>query len=160
MIPKLGVGTTTYTWKIDKSDSVYETVYLAGIGIDGTQKMPFGTNSIRYNFAGGKYGTMKALGGQRHHMPSSQALKATGILTTYNGPCIRMIKNDHYRTASYGSTESAVTFREKEVFQIRRGKFLAAQQFGVKDIKKLFVKRYNTAINEMISYTKRLGFKS
>lgn len=157
-LTNLKVGSTSYIWMIPKSDSIYETVYLEGTGYDGGEILVFSSNTIRYNFAGGKYGTMQALGGQKHHMPSSYALTSTGVLSTYNGSCIRMITADHYQTASYGSSSTAVAFRTKETIQIKNGKFLAAQQLGISNIQGLFGKKYDKAINQMVSYTKGLGF--
>lgn len=157
-LTNLKVGSTKYTWTVAKSNSVYETVELYVTGIDGGEKYVGSTSTVRYNFAGGKYGTMQAWGGQKHHMPSSKALTSTGVLSTYNGACIRMITADHYQTASYGSSATAVSFRNKEITQINNGKFLAAQQLGISDIQSLFGTKYNTAINEMVSYTKGLGF--
>ena len=156
-LKNLPVGTTTYTWVLSKSESIYETIYLTGAGSDGGEKYVFDTNTVRYNFAGGKYGTMKALGGQKHHMPSSNALTSTGVLSTYNGACVRMITNDHYQTASYGNSISAQAFRADEIELIKAGKFLAAQRLGTTDLKNLFGTKYDKAISEMVSYTKGLN---
>lgn len=155
---KLSVGETAYTWLIAKSASVYETIYLSGTGEDGGEKYIFSTSTVRYNFAGGRYGSMDALGGQRHHMPSTNALSSTGALSKNDGAALRMITSDHYQTASYGNTATAVAFRNKEITQINNGKFLAAQKLGIKDVQNLFGTKYDKAINQMVSYTKGLGF--
>ena len=70
-----------------------------------------------------------------------------------------MTVSDHKKTASYGGGSSAIKFREKEKKKIEDGKFLAAQQLGVKDVQSRFDSKYNSAINEMIAYTKNLGYR-
>lgn len=148
------VGNTEYTWYLAKG-SVQETITLTGTASDGGQTIALNEGSTeRWNFAGGKYGTMDALDGQRHHMPSDNA----SPLSAYSGPCIRMRTADHKLTASYGSSSSAVAFRNQEKDLISNGKFLAAQQLGIDDVKKLFGVKYNWAIDEMVTYTRSLGY--
>lgn len=69
-----------------------------------------------------------------------------------------MIKADHKRTASNGNSNSAKEFRKKEKEKVDKGYFLAAQNLGIKDVKTLFGPKYDTAINQMIKYTKSLGY--
>lgn len=156
-LTNLKVGETTYTWTVAKSATVQETITISGSGNDGGETYILSGSTVRYNFAGGKYGTMEALGGQKHHMPSSNALTSTGVLSTYSGPCIRMITADHYRTASYGSSSTAVAFRNQEISLINSGKFIAAQNLGVSDIQNIFDSKYDVAINQMRVYTLGLG---
>lgn len=153
---KLKVGTTTYKWYKSKSNTVQERLDITGSGKDGKEKLYIKkTSAKRWNFAGGKYGTMKSLGGQKHHMPSD----IVSPLSTYNGPCIRMLTEDHRKTASYGSKTSARNFREKEKNFIRQGRFLQAQKLGINDIYSLFgYSKYKKAISEMIAYTRKLGY--
>ena len=147
----------TFLWDA-YSASVYETIYLSGTGEDGGELYAFNSSTQRYNFAGGRYASMQALGGQRHHMPSSKALSTTGVLSQNDGAAVRMITTDHYRTASYGNTDAAVSFRTKEITQINNGKFLAAQKLGITDLQSNFGSKYDKAINEMVAYTRGLGF--
>lgn len=150
----LSIGNTEYTWYLAKG-SVQETITLTGTASDGGQTITLNEGSTeRWNFAGGKYGTMDALDGQRHHMPSD----SVSPLSTYNGPCIRMRTADHKLTASYGSSSSAINFRSQESALISNGKFLAAQQLGISDIQNLFGTKYNYAINDMVTYTRSLGY--
>lgn len=105
------VGTTTYTYLIDKAETVQETVIFSGYAEDGAT-YDFGTTStVRYNFVGGAYGTMAAYEGQRHHIPSNSVTS----ISTYSGPAIRMLTEDHKLTASYGSSTSAINFRAKKL---------------------------------------------
>ena len=150
-------GSVSYVWKQKKSDTVQERFELTGNARDGrdTKKIKKVT-AIRWNFVGGRYGSIKTAGGERHHMPS----KSVSPLSEVNGPCIRMLIVDHRRTASYGNSNSAKKFREKEKKKIEEGKFLAAQKLGIDDVNSLFGKyKYSIAMSEMVEYTKSLGYK-
>ncbi len=103
-------GNTTWTWKLAKGETVQEKIKVSGTAKDGKDSISFTGSTVRYNFAGGKYGTMKAYDGQRHHMPS----KNVSPLSAYNGPAVRMIASEHRKTASYGSSNAAKEFRNKE----------------------------------------------
>lgn len=151
---KVKVGKTSYEWILAKG-SVQETITLTGTATDGGQIITLNPGTTeRWNFAGGKYGTMKALDGERHHMPSD----SVSPLTTYSGPCIRMTKSDHALTGSYANTTSSIVFREKEKELIEDGKFLAAQKLGIDDIQSKFGSKYDYAISDMITYTLTLGY--
>ncbi|MBR1692964.1 MAG: hypothetical protein IJ711_09355 [Lachnospiraceae bacterium] len=154
-LKKVKIGSTSVTWKLPKTNTVQEKLTMSGVSRDGSETMAFSCSAVRYNFAGGKYGTMQAYDGQKHHMPST----SVSPLSSYSGPCIRMITTDHKLTASYGNSVSAKKFREKEKSCIKAGKFLAAQQLGVTDVRKKFGPKYNAAINSMVAYTKMLGYK-
>lgn len=147
-------GNTKWTWRIAKGETVQEQIVVTGTARDGKDKVSFGGSTVRYNFAGGKYGTMKAYDGERHHMPS----KSVSPLTSYSGPVVRMIKSEHAKTASYGKFASAKKFRAKEKAKIKAGKFLEAQQLGISDVQNKFGAKYNAAINSMVTYTKSLGY--
>lgn len=150
------VGTTTYTYLIDKAETVQETVYFRGYAEDG-EIYDFGTTStVRYNFVGGAYGTMAAYEGQRHHIPSNSVTS----ISTYSGPAIRMLTEDHRLTASYGSSTSAINFRAQEAALIAEGNFAGAMQLGIDNIRSLFGTKYNNAIAEMIAYAVASGYIS
>lgn len=147
-------GTSTHTWTIPKTDTVQEQVELNGT--IGAYKINT-TTTKRYNFVGGKYSSIKPLDGERHHMPSKAAAKSMVSYTI--GPAIRMVKGDHTRTASWGKSSAAATFRANEQKLVKSGSFLAAQKLGIKDVQSKFGTKYNKAINQMVAYTKTLGFK-
>lgn len=149
----LETGLTSYIWSVKKT-SVQEKILMNGNWQDGKEFGNWNTMTYRYNFAGGQYGTMLTYGGQRHHIPSD----VISPLSSYKGPCIRMVIADHKKTASYGSSTSAKQFRSKELSLIQQGKFLGAQQLGINDIKGLFGSKYTYAINDMVLYTKSLGY--
>lgn len=148
------VGTTTYTYLLDKSETVQETIVISGYAQDGAT-YDFGTTTTyRYNFVGGAYGSMAAYDGQRHHIPSDSVTS----ITTYSGPAIRMLTSDHRLTASYGSSASAISFRAQEAALIAEGKFDEAMQLGIDDIRSLFGTKYDKAIAQMISYAVASGY--
>ena len=87
-------------------------------------------------------------------MPS----KNVSPLSAYNGPAVRMIASEHRKTASYGSSNAAKEFRNKEKKKINKGEFLGAQALGISDLRNKFGSKYNAAINSMITYAKSLGY--
>ena len=155
MLRNVKTGITKLTWNTKVGETVQEHFELTGTVCSGWSTGTIYSNTLRYNFVGGKYGAIKSYDGQRHHMPS----KSVSPLSPNKGPCIRMTVSDHKKTASYGGGSSAIKFREKEKKKIEDGKFLAAQQLGVKDVQSRFDSKYNSAITEMIAYTKYLGYR-
>ena len=152
--PNMSPGTKTWIISAKKSATIQETIKVNVTAKDGKDFFSHTFSSVRYNFEGGRYSSLKAYEGHRHHMPSDNI---NGLSTT-KGPCIRMIIGDHTRTASYGSGTSAKQFRSKEKKLVSAGRFLAAQQLGIKDVQKKFGIKYNDAINQMVMYTKLLGY--
>lgn len=150
------VGERSYTWLKNKSATIKENINVSGYAIDGPTYDLGPMSTYRYNFAGGSYGSLKSYEGQRHHIPSN----SVNGLTTSSGPCIRMLKEDHMKTASYGSSASAKEFRAKEEKLINEGKFAEAMQLSIDNIRDLFGTRYNDAIAEMISYAVSAGYVS
>lgn len=75
-------------------------------------------DEIRYNSEAAPYSSMAALGGDRHHFVSKNALGAYGF-NTNSAPCIRMVVVDHRETPSYGNS----------TFQIAEKNFLANEQY-------------------------------
>lgn len=147
-------GNKSWTWNIAKGATVQETIKVSGTARDGKDVISFRGSTVRYNFVGGKYGSIAPYDGQRHHMPSD----SVSPLSTYSGPAIRMITSDHKNTASYGSSLSAKNFRAKEKAKIKAGEFLGAQKLGISNLQSRFGAKYNAAINSMVAYTKGLGY--
>lgn len=148
------VGERSYTWLKDKSATIKENISLSGYAIDGPTYELGPMSTYRYNFAGGSYGSLSSYEGQRHHIPSN----SVNGLSTNAGPCIRMLTEDHKKTASYGSSTAAKQFRAEEEALIKEGKFAEAMQMGIDDIRSLFGTKYNDAIAEMISYAVSKGY--
>lgn len=151
---KVKPGFVTWEWKLSKGETVQEHITVNITARDGSSVISASGSTVRYNFAGGKYGDLKAYDGQRHHMPSD----SVDGLSKRKGAAVRMITSEHKKTASYGSSKKAKEFRKEEKKYIEQGEFLKAQQLGVKDVQSNFGKKYNAAINDMIKYTKSLGY--
>lgn len=151
----LKIGTTTDYWNISLSNTVQETLVLSGAGEDGGRIYAVVPMELyRTNFVGGSYGSMAALDGERHHMPSD----SVNLLSKTKGPALRMVRKEHRQTASCGRGSEPEVFREQERKLVNEGKFLAAQRLGVNDVIDNFGSKYNVALNEMISYTIDLGY--
>ena len=78
------------------------------------------------------------------------------MLTPYSGPAISMSKEDHENTLSYGSSDKAKAYREKQRILIDQGKFREAQQMDIDDIREKFPGKYERQIQEMLDYTEEL----
>lgn len=76
----------------------------------------------RYNFVVGYYSSMKAIGGERHHFVSNNALKATGF-NSNKAPAVVMKNLDHAKTKSWGNSAAAVAYRNQEVNLIKAKKY-------------------------------------
>ena len=87
-----------------------------------------------------------------HHMPSDDA----STLERNDGPCIKMEKEDHRETASYGNSREARAYRAKQRELIEQGKFKEAQQMDIDDIREKFGDKYDEEIKQMEEYTKKL----
>lgn len=150
----LKVGTTTFKWYRSKSKTVEEQITTSVIGYDGGQTVSLTGKTVRWNFVGGAYGTISSYGGHVHHCPANSVNR----LTTYSGPALRMLVSDHKKTASYGNKASAITYRSKQKQLILSGKFDAAMQMDVNDLRSKFGTKYNKAITQMINYAVRKGY--
>ena len=88
-----------------------------------------------------------------HHMPADSASE----LPRGDGPAIKMEKEDHRETASWGLSKEAQEYRQKQKELIEQGKFSEAFEMDVADIKEKFPDgRYDEAIAEAREYVKKL----
>ncbi|MBF0235971.1 MAG: hypothetical protein HQK65_23495 [Desulfamplus sp.] len=86
-------------------------------------------------------------------------MKTVNGLTPYAGPAIRMLKEDHRDTVSANPSLEGMAHKGRQQALINQGKFLAAQQLGIDDIRKKFGDKYDKAIAQMVAYTKNaLGY--
>ncbi len=76
--------------------------------------------------------------------------------STRKGPAVRMETKDHMDTASWGSSKEAKAYRAKQKELIDQGKFEEAQQMDIDNVRELFGEKYETGIQQMIEYTKKL----
>ena len=104
------------------------------------------------NKVGGAYKDIKANGGQVHHAPAD----SVSPYSRNKGPAIRMDTQDHIDTASWGSSNLAKQYREKQQFLIESGMFKEAQQMDIDDLHMKFGDKYDKGIEEMVQYTEQL----
>lgn len=91
-------------------------------------------NKQRYNFYGGIFKKMSALGGERHHFVSNDALKRASY-NSDNAPAIRMIYRDHLNTPSWGSSFESIKYRDKEFDLLNSKKYVELLQMEVDGLK-------------------------
>ena len=147
---RLSVGSHTITCNVPVHSTIKEEITLAVVGWNGPFPAEASATHYRYNFAGGAYGKLSALEGQRHHMPAKSTIAP---LSSYSGPAARILTSDHKKTSSYGNSQ----YCKKQKNLIQQGKFLEAQEMDFAELRKLNSK-YNTAIQEVKKYTKSLGY--
>ena len=87
-----------------------------------------------------------------HHMPAD----SVSPLERGDGPAIKMEKEDHQKTASYGSSRAAREYRAQQQELIEQGKFREALQMDIDDIHDKFGDKYDDAIAEMLAYVDKL----
>lgn len=87
-----------------------------------------------------------------HHMPADSA----SPLERNDGPAIKMEKEDHHQTASYGNSREAREYRAQQQKLIEQGKFREALQMDIDDIHDKFGDKYDDAISEMLEYVDKL----
>lgn len=147
---RLDAGVHKFTYALPVHSTIKEKVLLHFIGWNGTVPYEASCTHYRYNFEGGAYGRLKALEGERHHMPAKAAIEP---LTAYSGPAARILKSDHRQTSSC----SKKLYVKKQKDLILHGKFLEAQKMDFVELIQLNP-AYNRAINEVKEYTKSLGY--
>ena len=87
-----------------------------------------------------------------HHIPADSASE----LPRGDGPAIKMEKEDHRETASWGLSKEAQEYRQKQKELIEQGKFREAFEMDVKDIRDKFGDKYDDAIAEAEEYLNKL----
>ena len=91
-------------------------------------------------------------GTEVHHMPAD----SISPLPRYDGPSIRMDAADHRLTASYGSSKSAIQYREQQRTLINMGRMRDAIQMDIDDIHSKFGSKYDDAIEQMLNYYRNM----
>lgn len=87
-----------------------------------------------------------------HHIPADSA----SSLERNDGPAIKMEKEDHQQTASWGSSRDAREYCAKQKELIEQGKFRETVQMDIDDIRSKFDNKYDGAITEMLTYVGKL----
>ncbi len=105
---------------------------------------------------GGSYKDVKVdgEGGKKevHHMPADSVSK----LERNDGPAIKMDKEDHQKTASFGNSKEARDYRTRQKELIDSGRFGEALQMDIDDIREKFGDKYDEHISEMREYVDQL----
>ncbi|WP_202032978.1 MULTISPECIES: hypothetical protein [unclassified Paenibacillus] len=117
-------------------------------------------NQVRYHFSGGHYGKMAAMGGERHHIVSSAALKSVG-LSSYAGPAMRMLTKDHKLTPNHANSTEAQNYRAKELQYLKNKQYQELLNFTVDNLKKIadpgggygtLANKYRYALSDALFY--------
>jgi RHS repeat-associated protein len=120
-----------------------------------------------FGLYGGGYGVIRSaataagLGGQVNHMPafaSYSGLTGSGIPTHYTGPSIWMSTADHMRTASWGSSATAMAHRAVQTTHILNGRFDLAMEMDIRDIQSNIGHHYDASISQMLDDAVARGY--
>ncbi|MEE4561240.1 hypothetical protein [Paenibacillus polymyxa] len=125
-------------------------------------------NYKRYYFDANKYNILKALGGERHHFVSDNALTSEGFNAKV-APAVRMLYRDHLNTPSWGSRASSLEFRSKEQEFLKKKDFKELLRFEVSglkeaadsegDYKNLQEKYYDSLVTVLLLSEKYFGIE-
>ena len=148
---------------LEQSIAEYESVHFAGDGISSsvnTIPLTETTGGSVGIIVGGAYKDCKKYSNGKtqhvHHMPpnsiSNPRNSGLSLITRSDGPAITMDIEDHKKTASYDSRNSAIAYRERQI----RGSFRDALQMDIDDIRSKFGDKCDNAINELLRYVGRI----
>ena len=103
---------------------------------------------------GGAYKAVREanVGGEVHHMPAASA----SPLSVAEGSAIWMEAADHRQTASWGRSRSALSYRKQQQTLIQQGRFEAALQMDIDDIRSKFGSKYDEAMQQMLEYVETI----
>jgi len=108
-------------------------------------------------YRGGAYGDVKSPAGDgldAHHIPADSVSPLPRDL----GPAIQMDPGDHRQTRSHGNQGLAGRMHREELAAlIRQGHWREVLAIEIRDARRVAASKYNTAIREMLEYTKALG---
>jgi hypothetical protein len=94
---------------------------------------------------------------QSNHMPAKDAYLDRIPLTEGEGPAIWMTEADHMKTESWGSSDKAKAWRQKQSELIEQGRYMEALEMDIMDIRKKFPDgRYENGIKQALEYAKGL----
>ena len=111
---------------------------------------------IEKNTSGGRYGYLKKINNdpnyEIHHIPSASI---SGIHRNM-GPAVKLRKEDHEKTLSYGNSKKAQEYRAKQEELIKKGNFYASVLMDIVDIWDKFGDKYDKNLYEMLEYINKL----
>ncbi len=133
-----------------------KTMELAINNETNSETRPESVESESAHTEGGSYREVKEHSDSNlyevHHMPAD----CISPLKMEDGPTIKMEKSDHLQTASWGCSNEAKLYREKQKELIDSGDFRGAVQMDIDDIKSKFDDKYNKGISQMLDYVDKL----
>jgi filamentous hemagglutinin len=91
-----------------------------------------------------------------HHCPA-KACYADSLISSQDGPAIKMSPEDHKLTASAGSSDEAKAYRAQQQKLLSEGRLDEAIQMDVDDIRSKFGGKYDDNIQQMLEYAKSLN---
>ena len=90
-----------------------------------------------------------------HHCPAQKCYKGAPI-SSRDGPAIKMDPEDHKNTASFGRSEEAKAYRDKQQALLEEGRLMDAIQMDINDIRSKFGNKYDEGIKQMLEYASKL----
>ncbi|VVO56739.1 hemagglutinin repeat-containing protein [Pseudomonas fluorescens] len=90
-----------------------------------------------------------------HHCPAQKCYKGAPI-SSRDGPAIKMDPEDHKKTASFGRSEEAKAYRDKQQELLEEGRLMDAIQMDINDIRSQFGNKYDEGIRQMLEYASKL----
>lgn len=125
-----------YTWAHGRAYVSDYFTYNLRVAVDGVGYNYSRTDRFyqRYYSVANAYNKLTAAGGERHHFVSANALSSTGFNSS-TAPAVRMMRDDHLKTPSWGSSAAASAFRTSEINYIRKKDFKGLLQFEVNGLK-------------------------
>ena len=132
--------------------SIYEAS-KAGVHEYNLQK------ALNGGMKGGRYADVKVhSNGTYTEVHETPSFDSTGAAKRQDGPSIKMAKEDHRKTASYGNSREAQQYRNKQKMYIEKGDYRSAIQMDIDDMRSKFDDKYDDAIAEMLEYAARIGW--
>lgn len=119
-----------------------------------------GTEGEKYK--GGKHSKMapggKKRGTESHHTPAHS--RTSSPQSRGQSPAVQLDHADHMLTASWGSSNAAKAYRatQRQLMSLGKKGFKAAMMLDIKDIRKKFGDKYDSAIKQMLAYVECQGF--
>lgn len=142
-------------WLTPDDEEALDAAWLWFARHNTIQEMFASDAQRRWYFAtmGGAYRNVRPLKDEEiHHMPASEA----SHLLPLDSPAIRMSKEDHAKTASYGTLREAAEYRKAQRKLIVEGKFSEAMQMDIDDIHAKFGDKYDLGIKQAQEYVSKL----
>ncbi len=104
---------------------------------------------------GGSYSELTTDGMEKHETP---CFSSTGEEKRGKGPSIRMLPEDHHKTASYGHSKDAQAYQAAQRELFKAGRCHEAIQMDIDDIQSKFGHKYDDAIEQMLKYAESIGW--